>query len=90
MSKPLRFAGNHLSLNFATSAAGSIRVEIQDEVGQPIPGYSLADCDELFGDTLDRTVTWADRSEVGDLAGRVIRLRMVMSDADLYSLKFEP
>jgi len=89
VSKPLTFTGRELSLNFSTSAAGSIQVEIQDADGQPVPGFSLADCDELFGDTIDRTVSWRDRTDLHALAGKSIRLRMVLSDADLYSLKFE-
>lgn len=90
VSKPLTFTGKSLSLNFATSAAGSIKVELQDENGRALPGYSLAECDELFGDTIARTVTWQDRADLGGLAGRVVRVRMVLSDADLYSLQFQP
>lgn len=90
VSKPLRFEGGRLSLNFSTSAAGAIRVELQDEAGQPLTGYSIADCDELFGDTIDRVVSWNDRSDLSALAGKVVRLRMTLSDSDLYSLKFEP
>jgi hypothetical protein len=91
VSKPLRFSGGKLSLNFATSAAGSIRTELQDVKGQPLPGYSLEECDELFGDTLDRAVSWGGRSEIKTpTAGQPIRLRMVLSDADLYSLQFVP
>ncbi|MBL9214558.1 MAG: hypothetical protein JNG83_03685 [Opitutaceae bacterium] len=56
---PFVYDGSELELNFATSAAGSIRVEIQDENGQAIPGFRIEDCDEIFGDELDRTVTWA-------------------------------
>jgi hypothetical protein len=85
----LTFTGERLSLNFATSAAGSVRVEVQSADGQPLAGFALGDCDELFGDSLDRTVTWRDRSGVGSLAGKPVRLRFVLSDADLYSLKFE-
>jgi hypothetical protein len=57
-TKPIRFEGSELELNFATSAAGSLRVEIQDEHGRPIPGYRLEDCAEIFGDELERVVTW--------------------------------
>lgn len=89
VSKLITFVGHELSLNFATSAAGYIRIEIQDESGQPLPGFSLAECDELFGDTIDRVVSWQDRTELSALAGRPLRLRMILSDADLYSLKFE-
>ena len=88
VTKPFTFTGNELQLNFATSAAGSIYVELQDANGSPIPGYSLADSDEIFGDTLSRTVTWHGNSSVGGLAGTPVRLRFVMSDADLYSLAF--
>jgi hypothetical protein len=88
VTPPLVFSGRQLSLNFSSSAAGYIRVELQDADGHPLPGFALADNDELFGDTLDRTVTWRNQSDLGSLAGKVIRLRVVLSDADLFSLKF--
>ena len=37
LTKPLKFAGGQLLLNFSTSAAGGIRVEIQDADGKPSP-----------------------------------------------------
>ena len=88
LTKPFTFEGEELELNFSTSAAGSIYIEIQDADGNPINGYSLADSDEIFGDTISRKVTWNGSSDVEQLAGSPIRLRFVMSDADLYSLKF--
>ncbi len=89
VTKPLVFRGKTLTLNFASSAAGFLKVEFQDADGHPIPGFTLADSDEIFGDTLQRAVTFHDKAEVGSLAGRPVRIRMVMRDADLYSLKFE-
>ena len=77
-----------LLLNFATSAAGSVRCEIQDAEGTPIPGYTLADSDELFGDSLDRPMTWNGISELKSLAGKVTRLRFELKDADLYAIRF--
>ncbi len=88
VTKPVVFAGKALTLNFATSAAGSIRVELQDADGKPLPGHALADCDEVFGDSLDRTVTWKGSPDLGDLAGKPIRVRFVLRDADLYSFRF--
>ena len=84
------FAGRALTLNFSTSAAGHVRVELQDEQGRALPGYGLAECDEVFGDALERRVTWRDRDDVSAFAGRPVRLRIVLSDADLYSLRFAP
>ncbi|MDA0837797.1 MAG: hypothetical protein O2857_08450 [Planctomycetota bacterium] len=77
-----------LTLNYSTSAAGSIRCEIQDEQGEPIPGFTLADCEELFGDDIERAVSWNGQREVKGLVGKKIRLRFKMKDADLYSIRF--
>jgi hypothetical protein len=85
---PLTFRGNRLGINFATSSAGSIRVEIQDAGGTPMSGFTLDDCPEVFGDEIDRTVEWKGGSSVSDLAGKIVRLRFVLKDADLYALKF--
>jgi hypothetical protein len=88
-TKPVVFDGTQLELNFATSAAGSIRVEIQDADGKPLEGYSLADCPEIFGDTIARTVVWKDDSkDVSSLAGKPVRLLFELKDADLYSFRF--
>jgi hypothetical protein len=87
---PITFTGQRLTLNFATSAAGSLRVAVLDAGGQPLPGFGLADCDELFGDTVDRTVTWRDSADLSALAGRTIRLQFELKDADLYSFQFQP
>lgn len=88
VTKPLVFAGKTLVLNFATSAAGSMRVEIQDAAGKPIEGFGLSDCEEIFGDSLQRTVQWKSGADVNRLTGTPVRLRVVMKDADLYSFRF--
>jgi hypothetical protein len=88
VSRPLVFSGRTLTLNFSTSAAGTVRVELQDTDGRPFPGFTLADCDELFGDTINRTVTWRDKSDLSSLAGKPVLMRVAMGDADLFSLKF--
>ena len=89
-TRPLSFSGRELEMNFSTSVAGSVRVEIQDVGGRPIPGYALADCPEIFGDHLERVVAWKSGTDVSRLAGKSIRLRFVMKDADLYSIRFRP
>jgi hypothetical protein len=89
VSRPLTFTGARLSLNVSTSAAGSARVELQDAEGHPLSGYALEDCWEILGDTLDYTVRWKSGADLSALAGRPVRLRLVLADADAYSLKFE-
>ncbi|MEK7685056.1 MAG: hypothetical protein AAB466_06515 [Verrucomicrobiota bacterium] len=88
VTKPFRFSGKELVINFATSAAGSLRVELQIESGQAVPGFSLEEAVEAVGDEIERVVSWKPGSDVSKLAGQVVRLRFVMKDADLYSLRF--
>jgi hypothetical protein len=89
-TRPIRFSGSRLVLNYSTSAAGSIRVEIQDEAGKPIPGYALDDCRELFGDSVEQAVSWNRTNGLGALSGATVRLRFLLKDADLYSIRFLP
>lgn len=87
-SKPLRFTGNALYLNVSTSAAGGIKVELQGEAGAPLPGYSLDECDEIIGDEIERRVTWKGNNDLAGLAGKTIRLRLAVKDADIFALQF--
>ena len=57
--------------------------------GRPLEGFTLMECDEVFGDSIERTVTWKDgQADLRSLAGRPVRLRLVMKDADLFSFRF--
>jgi hypothetical protein len=87
-TRAFAFAGTELVLNFSTSAAGSVFVEVQTAEGKPVPGFTMADATELIGDDLERVVSWKGGSDLGKLSGQPIRLRLKMNDADLYSLRF--
>ncbi|MBI3680083.1 MAG: hypothetical protein HY235_06765 [Acidobacteria bacterium] len=88
LTKPLGFQGNRLEINYSTSAAGSIRVEIQDAAGKPVPGFSLAESPEIIGDQIERIVRWTGGSDVSPLGAKPVRLRFALKDADLYSFRF--
>ena len=119
VTRPVTFEGSRLEINYSTSAAGSLRVEIQTADGKPIPGFSLAECPEIIGDEISRivawgkvppplstgrdpestraesnlsyqtpTVAWEGSRDVSRLAGKPVRLRFVMKDADLFSFRF--
>jgi hypothetical protein len=88
VTKPVVFQGRALSINFATSAAGGIRVELQRADGGPIAGFSREDAVEQIGNELDRIVSWKGGSDVSALAGQPVRLCFIMHDADLYAMSF--
>lgn len=84
------FKGARLVLNVDTSATGIGRVEIRDEAGEPIDGYRLTDCDLIHtANEINRTVTWHGHSDVQRLAGKPVRLRFALRNADLYAFQFQ-
>ncbi|MDG2384807.1 MAG: hypothetical protein P8N76_24270 [Pirellulaceae bacterium] len=91
LTRPLIFGQQEnvrLLLNYATSAAGSVIVELQDEEGNPIPGFTLEDCQPRIGDRISAPISWKSGKELGDLAGKPIRVRFVLKDADLFAMQF--
>ena len=111
ITKTLTFKGRYLEINYQTSAAGYIRVELQDVSGKTIPGYSLEDSPYIIGDEISRKVGWdiaavreqdtdsesaynagpvirESPSDISHLADVPVRIRFVVKDADLYSLRF--
>jgi len=70
VTKPLRFKGDTLRVNSATSAAGQIQVELREPDGAAIPGYAFEDSVETIGDELDRAVAWRHGTDVGTLEGK--------------------
>ena len=88
VTKPLVFDGDEMVINFSSSAAGGVQVEIQDDSGNPIEGFTLSDCLPLFGDSIERKVKWKGTPNLAKLAGQPVHLRFLCKDADLYSFCF--
>jgi hypothetical protein len=65
-----------------------VRVELQDEAGQPLVGFALADCETRYGDEIEREVTWKGNG-LSALVGKPVWVRIVMKDADVYALRFK-
>lgn len=88
VTHPLRFAGEQLVVNLSTSAGGSMRVEVQEESGRPLSGFTLNECKPLVGDALEMPVRWGKDADVANLAGKPVRLRFVLQEADLFAMRF--
>jgi hypothetical protein len=87
-TRVLRFSGRELAINYSTSAGGSVRVEIQNAAGMPIPGYSLAESVASVGDAISQIVRWQNGSDLSALAGHAVRLRFVLQEADIFAMRF--
>jgi len=88
VTPPIVFNGDHLELNTNVDAMGVARVEIQDEQGCPIPGFSLNECDRIVYNDVAYTVRWRGNADLSALAGRSVRLNVSMRSARLYAFQF--
>lgn len=86
ITPPLRFDPGHdqLRLNAATSAAGSVRVEVLDSDARPLEGFTAPDAVEFYGDEPAALVRWKGTDRLP--SNRDLRLRFILRDADIYAL----
>jgi hypothetical protein len=87
-TKPITFTGPTLQINFATSAAGGIKIELQDTTGRPIKGFTMEDSVEQIGNEIERTASWSGGSDLSALIGTPVQIKFQMTDSDLYSFRF--
>ena len=88
LTKPFEYSGNAFNINFSTSAGGGIRFILQDVAGptDSVPSESL----EQIGNEIERVVTWKDERAVWRFSKKRVRLKILLRDADLYSIQFTP
>ena len=73
--------GDTLAINFSTSAFGGVRILICDKDGEAIEGY---DSGVLFGNSVHRNVDF--EKPLSALSGKEVKLKLIMKDADIYSV----
>ncbi|MHB9108540.1 MAG: hypothetical protein ACYDCO_15900 [Armatimonadota bacterium] len=86
LTKPFTFSGSELRVNYATSAAGSLRVEVLQPGGIPLAGFTRDDMTPMYGDDLYAPVVWSGGS-LSAVAGTPVRLRFLLKDADIFALR---
>jgi hypothetical protein len=96
VTKPFRWKGAGLRLNASVRPEADsshsdqlgptgIRVQIEDERGEPIPRLSIRESLPFCGDQTEAQVDWKERSDLSDLNGQIVQLRFVMNYARLYA-----
>lgn len=86
---PIRFSGSRLELNLDTGGGGQAQVEILDESGQPIPGFSRDEALPLNGNSVRLPARWKGDPDLKKLAGEPVRLRFHLQDCKLYAFQFK-
>jgi len=81
LTKAMRYKGTGLTMNYVVREGGSLIVEVLDKAGKVV-GKSKA----LSGDAVDSEVAWEQNPKLGE---GVVQLRLVMKNADVFSIRFE-
>jgi hypothetical protein len=87
ITKLVTFTGNELQIN-ANAKCGQIAVEVLDEQGQTMDGYSQQDCLPFSEDSVRGRVAWKSGKSLSTLQDKPIRLVFHMKMARLYAFQF--
>jgi hypothetical protein len=75
-----------IRINADVSADGVIQMELQDSDCRPIPGFEMAQCLPISGDSLGHLVIWQGNPDPTAIVGQPIRWRMRATRAKIYSV----
>ena len=84
VTRPVKFAGSRLFVNLA-APEGELRVEVQDEAGKPLAGYTRDDCLPVRGDKTLLPVRWRQHEDLSALAGKPVRFKFELANGQLYA-----
>ncbi len=90
VTKPFTLEGDKLLVNVDASA-GDVSIEILDEAGQPIPGYSGSDA--FSGKRIDELrwqPRWKGHADLSGLKSQTVRLKFTLRNTRLYSFQMVP
>ncbi|MFI4875412.1 MAG: hypothetical protein ACIALR_08750 [Blastopirellula sp. JB062] len=88
-TRPVVFQGDRLFVN-VDCPQGSLRVDVLDQAGEVVPGYSAERCRPISTDRTLTEVTWEGMADLADLAGKPIRFRFHLQNGALYAFWVSP
>ncbi len=86
VTRPGKFAGASLTANLHVKEGGVFRAELLDEAGQPVPGFTAADCEPVTGDHARVTLRWRGGAQAPAAA---VKTRFILQRAFLYAYAWE-
>ncbi|MCX6992103.1 MAG: hypothetical protein NT011_03055 [Kiritimatiellaeota bacterium] len=87
VTPPLVHQGKTLDLNIDCGGLWETSAQILDEGGNPIKGFTQADCDRVDLNPLCHSMTWRGQSNLGQTAGKPIRLEFFMHASKLFTFQ---
>ena len=91
-TEKLSFDGKYFFVNVDVKAKkAQLAVELLDEQGTPIPGFTKKDCVVMKkADSTKQLVTWKNNADLSSLKGKVIRAKFYLTNGDLYAFWISP
>lgn len=91
-TEKITFDGKYLFVNTDVSdKKAMLAIEILDENGTPIPGYTQKDCSVLRRiDKTKQMVVWKNNEDLSSLSGKNVHLKFYLTNGDLYSFWISP
>ena len=84
LTRPFVLEGDRLEIN-ADARGGLLKVEVVDVMGEAIAGFAADEAGEIREDGFRLQARWKCKRGVGELRGKVVRLRFYMLHTRLYS-----
>jgi hypothetical protein len=84
LTRPLKFSGNYLFVNI-DSPQGKLYIEICNEDGQPIPGFTKNDCLPISTDSTKQMVTWKNAKSLQALPVMAMRFKFYLANSKLFA-----
>ena len=85
ITRPIDFHGSRLYINATVAQGGELRVGLLAQDGEPIPGYTTADCTPVGGDSIRSSASWQAGHQLTDLDHSQVRLQFQLRNAKLFS-----
>lgn len=82
LTKPFTASRSRLFVN-ANASGGSIRAEVLDSEGQPIPGLTSGECIPVAADRVEQEIRWNSGAHIP--TDRPVKIRFLLYKASLYS-----
>ncbi len=87
VTRPFRLEGDRLLVN-VDAANGEVWVDVLDETGQPLAGYSAEEAVSVRElDELRWPPRWKQHTDLSGLRGRIVQLKFHLTDATLYAFQ---
>lgn len=90
VTRKVSFDGDYLFLNANINKGGEIKVEVLDEQGNIIKGFSRSDCIPMKGNSTKYKIQWKNNANLASLKNIPVQFKFYLSKGEMYSFWVSP